>query len=106
MQTVLAAMQNAGYITGRQASLAMSQPVTAVRDVAGGSGRYVADWVMDKLPQYVGGSIDQDIIVDTTIDLRHAGGGGRGDLRRRSPRAAPNTMSARRRWSPSRRTAR
>ena len=69
MQTVLTAMQNAGYITGRQASLAMSQPVTAVRDVAGGSGRYVADWVMDKLPQYVGGSIDQDIIVDTTIDL-------------------------------------
>ena len=62
-------MQNAGYITGRQASLAMSVPVTAVHDVAGGSGRYVADWVMDKLPQYVGGSIDQDIIVDTTIDL-------------------------------------
>ena len=30
-------------------------PVTAVHDVAGGSGRYVADWVMDKLPQYVGG---------------------------------------------------
>ena len=69
MQTVLTAMQNAGYITGRQASLAMSVPVTAVHDVAGGSGRYVADWVMDKLPQYVGGSIDQDIIVDTTIDL-------------------------------------
>ena len=52
-----------------QASLAMSQPVTAVHDVAGGSGRYVADWVMDQLPQYVGGQIDQDIIVDTTIDL-------------------------------------
>ena len=69
MQTVLTAMQNAGYITPRQASLAMSSPVTAVHDVAGGSGRYVADWVMDKLPQYVGGSIDQDIIVDTTIDL-------------------------------------
>ena len=69
MQTVLTAMQNAGYITGRQASLAMSQPVTAVHDVAGGSGRYVADWIMDRLPQYVGGSIDQDIIVDTTIDL-------------------------------------
>ncbi len=69
MQTVLAAMHAAGYITSRQASLAMSQPVTAVRDVAGGSGRYVADWVMDKLPQYVGGQIDQDIIVDTTIDL-------------------------------------
>ena len=70
MQTVLTAMQQAGYITSRQASLAMSMPVTAVHDVAGGSGRYVADWVMDKLPQYVGGQIDQDIIVDTTIDLQ------------------------------------
>jgi penicillin-binding protein 1A len=69
MQTVLAAMQSAGYITPRQASLAMSMPVNAVHDVAGGSGRYVADWLMDKVPQYVGGSIDQDIIVDTTIDL-------------------------------------
>ncbi len=69
MQTVLAAMQDAGYITSRQASLAMSVPVTAVHDVADGSGRYVADWIMDRLPQYVGGSIDQDIIVDTTIDL-------------------------------------
>ncbi len=69
MQTVLTAMQSAGYITPRQASLAMSMPVTAVHDVAGGSGRYVADWVMNLLPQYVGGQIDQDIIVDTTIDL-------------------------------------
>ncbi len=69
MQTVLTAMQDAGYITGRQASLAMSMPVNAVHDVADGSGRYVADWVMDQLPQYVGGSIDQDIVVDTTIDL-------------------------------------
>ncbi len=69
MQTVLAAMQDAGYITSRQASLAMSTPITAVHDVAGGSGRYVADWIMDRLPQYVGGQIDQDIIVDTTIDL-------------------------------------
>ncbi len=69
MQTVLAAMQDSGYITPRQASLAMSMPVNAVHDVAGGSGRYVADWLMDKVPQYVGGSIDQDIIVDTTIDL-------------------------------------
>ena len=69
MQTVLAAMHDAGYITSRQASLAMSMPITAVHDVAGGSGRYVADWIMDRLPQYVGGQIDQDIIVDTTIDL-------------------------------------
>jgi penicillin-binding protein 1A len=62
-------MHEAGYIDDREASLAMSADVHPVRDVAGGSGRYVADWVMDILPSYVG-TIDQDIVVDTTIDLR------------------------------------
>jgi len=66
---VLTAMADAGFITARQASLAMSSPVKAVKDVAGGSGRYVADWVMDILPRYVG-VLSQDIIVDTSIDMR------------------------------------
>ena len=69
-QVVLKAMHDAGYITARETSLALSAPMKAAHDVAGGSGRYVADWVMDKLPGYVGGSIDQDIVVDTTIDMR------------------------------------
>ena len=61
-------MHEAGYIDDREASLAMSQPINPVHDVAGGSGRYVADWVMDALPSLVG-AIDQDIVVETTIDL-------------------------------------
>jgi penicillin-binding protein 1A len=68
-QLVLAAMHEQGYITDRQASLALSEEIKPVHDVAGGSGRYVADWVMDQLPSYVG-SLDQDVVVETTIDLR------------------------------------
>ena len=68
-QLVLAAMHEQGYITDRQASLALSEEIKPVRDVAGGSGRYVADWVMDRLPGFVG-SLDKDIVVETTIDLR------------------------------------
>jgi penicillin-binding protein 1A len=68
-QVVLSAMHQAGYIDDREASLAMSADVRPVRDVAGGSGRYVADWVMDILPSYLG-AVDQDIVVDTSIDLR------------------------------------
>jgi penicillin-binding protein 1A len=68
-QVVLGAMREEGYISDREASLAMSQPIKPVRDVAGGSGRYVADWVMDILPSYVG-ALDKDIVVDTTIDMR------------------------------------
>ena len=68
-QVVLMAMRDAGYIDDREASLAMSVPIAPVRDVAGGSGRYVADWVMNVLPAYVG-SIGEDIVVDTTIDMK------------------------------------
>ncbi|MEJ0011516.1 MAG: PBP1A family penicillin-binding protein [Bauldia sp.] len=68
-QQVLTAMHDAGFIGDRETSLALSTEVKPVRDVAGGSGRYVADWVMDQLPNYIG-SVDQDIIVDTSIDLR------------------------------------
>ena len=68
MQTVLGAMHEAGFIGARETSLALASEVKAARDVAGGSGRYVADWVMDQLPNYIG-SVDEDIVVDTTIDL-------------------------------------
>ena len=67
-QLVLTAMQDAGFITARQASLAMSSPITPAKDVADASGRYVADWVMDTLPGFVG-TPDQDIVVQTSIDL-------------------------------------
>jgi penicillin-binding protein 1A len=66
---VLEAMHDQGYIDGRDASLAMSASIRPVRDVAGGSGRYVADWIMDLLPGYVG-KLDRDVTVETTIDLR------------------------------------
>ena len=68
-QVVLTAMRDAGFISDRDASLAMSAPIAPVRDVAGGSGRYVADWVMNALPAYVG-SVGEDIVVYTTIDMR------------------------------------
>jgi penicillin-binding protein 1A len=58
-----------GYIDGRQATHAMSVAVRPIGDVAGGSGRYVADWVLDLLPGYVG-KLERDVVVDTTIDLR------------------------------------
>ncbi len=68
-QLVLAAMHDQGYIDDRDMSLALSEEITPVRDVAGGSGRYVADWVMAQLPAYVG-ALDADIVVETTIDLK------------------------------------
>ncbi|MEJ8475001.1 transglycosylase domain-containing protein [Roseibium algae] len=66
-QLVLAAMHDENYITAEEAKTALASPATAVRRHTTASSNYVADWVMDVLPHYVG-SLDRDIIVDTTID--------------------------------------
>ena len=68
-QLVIAAMHEQGFIDDRTAALALGEEVKPVHDVAGGSGRYVADWVMAQLPSYLG-ALDSDVIVETTIDLR------------------------------------
>jgi penicillin-binding protein 1A len=66
---VLLAMHDSGFITERETSFALSARPEVVADVAGGSGRYVVDWVLDQLPGYVGVPTT-DIVVDTTVDLR------------------------------------
>jgi penicillin-binding protein 1A len=66
-QVVLAAMRDAGFIEPSAAKTAMNEPAVVVSIQNSSSANYVADWVMDMLPQYVG-AIDADIVVDTTID--------------------------------------
>jgi penicillin-binding protein 1A len=66
-QLVLAAMNEEGYITDNEAKNALAAPARVVRRYTTASENYAADWVMDVLPHFVG-SIEKDIIVDTTID--------------------------------------
>lgn len=66
-QLVLAAMNEEGYITDNEAKNALAAPAQVVRRYTTASENYAADWVMDVLPHFVG-SIEKDIIVDTTID--------------------------------------
>jgi penicillin-binding protein 1A len=66
-QIVLTAMSVAGLIKEEAAKTAMMVAPTIVKASAGGSPNYVADWVMDVLNDLVG-RVDQDIVVDTTID--------------------------------------
>jgi penicillin-binding protein 1A len=65
-QLVLAAMVDMKFITDGTAKVALMEPGHAVKAGAGSIG-YVADWVMDVLDDLVG-RIDQDIVVETTID--------------------------------------
>ena len=47
--------------------LALAHPARAIKPPAAGSVNYVADWVMDAVAELIG-NIDQDIVVQTTID--------------------------------------
>jgi penicillin-binding protein 1A len=66
-QLVLAAMTDAGLIGDAAAKAAMASPPRIVKQTAGGSVNYVADWVMDVLNDLIG-RVEQDIVVETTID--------------------------------------
>src|SRR6266508_2281094 len=71
-QIVLVAMADAGFITERMAQLAITNSPRILRQTPGGSGNYVADWIMDVLNDLVG-RVDQDIVVEATIDARLQG---------------------------------
>jgi penicillin-binding protein 1A len=66
-QVVLAAMADLGVVTDQAAKAALADAPRIVKQSAGGSGNYVADWVMDVLNDLVG-RVEHDIVVETTID--------------------------------------
>ena len=66
--TVVDAMLDQGYITEKDALLARQNPATVRAPKVATSGGYVADWVADVLPGFVG-SITEDVIVETSVDL-------------------------------------
>src|SRR5215216_4898698 len=66
-QIVLAAMTDAGYVGTDAAKNAIAIAPKIVKQTAGGSINYVADWVMDVLNGVIG-RVEQDIVVETTID--------------------------------------
>jgi penicillin-binding protein 1A len=67
-QLVLAAMRDEGMINDKQQAGAMSAPATRAPSYWTGSENYVADTVMEELPDLIG-DVQGDIVVDTTVDL-------------------------------------
>ena len=66
--TVLAAMEDAGFITPIERAYALENPAQLRAPEVAKSGGYVADWVNEVLPGFAG-SVDEDIVVETTINL-------------------------------------
>ena len=67
--TVLAAMASVGFISPQMEQSARKNPARIAARPASRSENYVADWIMDRLPSYIG-SVNQDIVVRTTLDSR------------------------------------
>jgi penicillin-binding protein 1A len=67
-QVVLTAMREQGLIGDGELATAMSAPAARAAAFWTGSEHYVADRVMEELPTLIG-SIGQDVVVTTTIDL-------------------------------------
>lgn len=66
---VLNAMEEEGYITQTELEYAIANPASAGSRHLAGSENYVADWLYDRVKGFLG-TIEQDVIVQTTIDTR------------------------------------
>ena len=64
---VLSAMRRDGVITPEQHASAKSVTAQRARKYWSGAQHYVADWVMDRLPELIG-EVRSDIIVEASID--------------------------------------
>ncbi|TPN79387.1 penicillin-binding protein [Mesorhizobium sp. CU2] len=67
-QLVLAAMRDEGKIGDKEYKMALSAPATRAPSYWTGSENYVADTVMDELPDLIG-DVRGDIVINTTVDL-------------------------------------
>ncbi|MBX3569881.1 MAG: penicillin-binding protein [Rhizobiaceae bacterium] len=68
-QLVLGAMREEGMIDDTDMAGAMSAPATRAAAYWTGSENYVADRIVDELPDLIG-EVRDDIVVETTVDLR------------------------------------
>lgn len=69
-EVVLGAMKESGYITADEMTSAINAAPVKAKSYLSGPGQYVADMVMDHLPEMLGHPINEDLVVDTTIDPR------------------------------------
>ncbi|MDG4881047.1 transglycosylase domain-containing protein [Mesorhizobium sp. WSM4884] len=67
-QLVLAAMREEGKISDKEYKVALSAPATRAPSYWTGSENYVADTIMEELPDLIG-DVRGDIVIDTTVDL-------------------------------------
>jgi penicillin-binding protein 1A len=68
MQVVLAAMVDAGYLDPDARALSDDAPVAYSFATATDGSGYFVDWLMDRLPAYIGGA-EGNLVVETSFDI-------------------------------------
>lgn len=68
-ELVLAAMREQGMVKQSELNIAMKQPATKAAAYWTGSENYVADRIMEELPELIGEVGGEDIIINATVDL-------------------------------------
>ncbi|MGB7433517.1 MAG: penicillin-binding transpeptidase domain-containing protein, partial [Ahrensia sp.] len=68
-QLVLAAMSDQGMVSDTEMTAALSRKTSRAAAYWSGSEHYVADAVMEELKTVLG-DLDQDVLVDTTVDMK------------------------------------
>jgi len=68
MQVVLRAMVDAGFLDPDAQALSERAPVAYAMGTATDNAGYFVDWLMDRLPAYIGGT-EGNLIVETSLDL-------------------------------------
>ena len=66
--TVLDAMDEAGFITDAERDQAKATRPRLVRDTSSPGAAYFVDWVISRIPGYIG-NVDEPIVVETTLDV-------------------------------------
>jgi 1A family penicillin-binding protein len=66
--TVLALMEEEGYLTSEQASVAQANPATLSDAAEQNLGGYFADWIMSEGPDFLTRDTTEDVVIRTTFD--------------------------------------
>lgn len=66
--TVVALMEDQGYLTATQAATALERPATLSEAAEQGVGAAFADWIMSSGPDFLTSDTTEDVVIRTTFD--------------------------------------
>ncbi len=67
---IVGLMEEEGYLSPTEAAVALANPATLSAAAEARAGGYFADWIMETAPSFLASRTTEDVIVETTFDVR------------------------------------